>query len=183
MKKYLIVLSFIIACVALPHDAGATAKITKEKVFPTKTVVDTYAATVSHSNTMALYMVSFSLTAFGTDVFVPAVAERVKDDATTGNAGVEFGIYDGDEKAATKGLVASLLYSTSTPVDGAYKIPLNTSRTFTLIAIYDNKNAVADVYHMRIKGIRYMLDNIDGTDILEIYGIKRQKTKELSLES
>lgn len=181
MKNYLVFLCATVALCAFSSPSIASAKTAQTKIFPLKTMVAQSAQPVAHKTTMALYTISFSITALGADVFLPSGTERLTQSTTTGKAGVEFALYDGDKKQMTKGLTGSFLYSSSKPQNGTYKVKKRSTETFTLVAVYDNTKGIPDVYHMEIDGIRYTLGDTRALPLLEIHGLALFKTKEVQL--
>lgn len=177
MKNIILTLVFVVLFV--PSTARAVEQ--KPTIFPKKSFISATSTTLQNNPTMGLYQLTFALRADLADVYLPAAPARPKKGVAFGQYGFQYGIYDGDRNRQYVGNSAALVMSTSSKVSGAYKIPKGETGTFTLLAIYNNKDNLADAYHVRLDGIQYMLGDVKNKLVPEIYGFEKYKTKEVKL--
>jgi len=99
----------------------------------------------------ALYTITYSLRAFGGDMFVPAVTARETGTTKTFSGGAGYKILGSDLLPYGKGTTGALLLSTSTlDASGMYKIPDGERREFTLIVLLDNSGGENDDYRLAL---------------------------------
>ena len=126
------------------------------------------------NGTHALYTVTYTLRAFGNDMYVPAVTAREFNTAATGTHGAGYTLIDGDMHHSASGKTYGALLSTSTlNAEGMYKIPEGQSRTFTLAVLFDNTGGRYDDYQLALWHILFSASQTPGT--LESDTVSAQK--------
>lgn len=96
----------------------------------------------------ALYIITYTLRAFGGDMYIPSNVGR--DGSAQDKGGTGYMILDSDSAKYNNGASAGLLLSTSTLANGYYKIPDGERRTFTLAVLYDNTGGHRDDYRLAL---------------------------------
>ena len=153
MKKIvatLITLSSIFCFTLLgPQTASASSavfRITEKDEHATVKATSAMNIGKQDETKSALYTITYTLRAFGGDMYIPLNVGR--DGTPQDQGGTGYAILDSDLHTHTKGLSAGMLLSTSTIVNNMYKIPDGERRTFTLVVLYDNTGSQRDDYRI-----------------------------------
>ena len=154
----------------------------KATYVPAQKLIATQAITLpnEHPSTYALYIMTFTLTAFGNDVYLPTSLARstgaLRENST------QFGIENGDRELFAGGFSAGLLtLASSSPVDGYYLIKNGETKTVQVLVLYKNVSAHPDYYRMRIANLAYRLGSVQGTWVNETNSVEKYKTEEVFL--
>jgi hypothetical protein len=178
--KYILTLIAVFA-MTLPGVSSAAQIAQKNPVFPIKAFVGAEASVVESRPTMGLYLLTFSLTATGEDVFLPVRPLRNSLTASIGSVGALYSIHESDAGEHTGGIAGAFLWSKGGAEDGYYAIDAGDTREFTLVVIYENTGVETDHYQVRLDGLRYSLSESSNTVVPEVNGFEQYKTKEVEL--
>jgi hypothetical protein len=162
------------------HGAGLPVK-EKNPIFPTKAFIRQEHSKIS--DTTALYTITFTITATGERVFVPAHVGRIPHQGTSTKPGALYAISRSDTGILENGIAGGFLYSKARRVGNFFEVPRGKSVPFTAVVAYDNRGRESDEYRMNLTGIQYALRDTENTVVKESHGFSDFKTREVSLST
>ena len=150
MKKASLSLAVIIISSALfftfnPHSVSAAR-------------IATDATVLNTEGTRGLFVVIFTLRAFGSDIYLPLSSLRGTS-TNPHDVGAVFSFIDNTDTLKTTGTSNSIILGTTTIENGMYKITEGSRATFAVVSSLTTQEQTESRYRMRIDSLKYFTEN------------------------
>lgn len=133
---------------------------------------------------IGLFTLSFDVTAFGDDVYIPASAGRQVSTTTVGSVGAEYTVINGSWEIYVLGDAAdSLTVKGVNASNGFFKINEGTTKRVTLMVSLKNSGAVSDFYHVELEALRFRIGSPTGDEYTVTSGFSDFETSVVSIKS
>jgi len=145
---------------------GSNKTLTLTKSGIEHAVIDTDAYVSGINNDIGNYSISFDVTAFGDDIYLPRSTERYMGTTTSGSAGVEYSLRTNKGAVYTLGSTyGSLTIHGADREDGFFRLNEGESYTVTLETILDNTGGKDGAYRLQIEAINYRINDTTGEQV------------------
>lgn len=142
------------------------------------------ADTKGQLNRTGVYTITFDITAFGNDVYVPMTAGRQTGTTTVGSVGAEYSIVtSAGQKYALGTSVDSLDIVSAKEVGSFYKISEGTTKTVDLDISLDNTGGVQNYYRAKLEAFRFLIGSTTGTEYTITSDLKGFRTGLVSIKN
>jgi hypothetical protein len=142
--------------------------------------INTDATVLNESHTKGLFVVVFTLRAFGNDMYLPLSAVRTGMPGSE-SAGAVFSIVSNGDALTATGTTQSLILSTTTIENGMYKIKNGSRATFALATFLTTPGTEEARYRVVLPTLRYYTDAAGTKPVLYDLSGNTLRTKSLSL--
>lgn len=147
----------------------------------TRAFVDQSAESLKENGTQGVYIATFTVTTKNVAVYIPKATLRTTGTMPESEVGVVYSMRDSGDQIETQGKAAALILSDAETVGEMYKVPKDTTETFTLLGVFDNTGNTADYYHLQIDGIGSRINYTNNPVFIETHGLESFNTKEIKL--
>lgn len=155
------------------YTEGLTFDFTSEKT-----------GTRGQTDQTGTFTLTFDVTAFGNDIFVPVGAGRQVSTSTIGSVGAEYSIVNGNGERYALGAANQAMTIKNAKQEGSFfRINEGTTATVTLNITLNNEGATKDFYRTMLEAFRYRTGSTTGTEFTLTTGFSDFETEYVSINS